>query len=147
MYLQRLKTLGREHNAVAELTEDLALREAKQADETEPRSILHGIPYGAKDLYATAGIPTRWGTPGHADQVFDHDSVAVERLRAAGAVLLAKLEMIELAGGGNYNVANASRMGPCLSAWDKTLWAGGSSSGSGAATALGCVGFSLGSET
>jgi len=147
MYLQRLKTLGKEHHAVAELTEDLALKQARKADETPAKSILHGIPFGVKDLLATKGIPTRWGSPGHADQVFDHDATIVERLENAGAVLLAKLEMIELAGGGNYNVANASRMGACLSAWDKKLWAGGSSSGSGATTALGCVGFSIGSET
>ena len=147
MYLGRLKTLGHEHNSVAELTEDLAIAQAKVADSKPATSILHGIPFGVKDLLATKGIPTRWGSPGHADQVFDYNATVVQRLEDHGAVLLAKLEMIELAGGGNYNVANASRMGPCKSAWDKTLWAGGSSSGSGSSTALGCVGFSIGSET
>lgn len=147
MYLGRLKTLGRQHNAVAELTEELAMEQARRADATPKKSLLHGIPFGVKDLLATKGIPTRWGSPGHVDQVFDYDATVVERLEGAGAVLLAKLEMIELAGGGNYNVANASRMGPGLSAWDKRLWAGGSSSGSGITTALGCVGFSIGSET
>ena len=147
MYLDRLKTIGKEHNAVAELTESLAIEQAKKADSTSAHSVLHGIPFGVKDLLATIGIPTRWGSPGHADQVFDHNATVVQKLEDAGAVLLAKLEMIELAGGGNYNVANASRMGPCHSAWDKNLWAGGSSSGSGAATSLGCVGFSIGSET
>jgi aspartyl-tRNA(Asn)/glutamyl-tRNA(Gln) amidotransferase subunit A len=147
MYLDRLKTRGRAHNAVAELTEELALKQAREADNTAPKGPLHGIPYGVKDLLATKGIPTRWGSPGHADQVFDYDATVIEKLRAAGAVLLAKLEMIELAGGGNYDQANASRMGPCLNAWDKSLWAGGSSSGSGATTALGAVGFSIGSET
>jgi len=151
MYLGRLKTLGKAHNAIAELTEDLAHKQAKQADEDlrsgKDHGPLHGIPFGVKDLLSAKGLPTRWGSPGHADQVFDFDATVVERLEGAGAVLLAKLEMIELAGGGNYNVANASRMGPCLSAWDKKLWAGGSSSGSGATTALGCVGFSIGSET
>ncbi|MDR3688445.1 MAG: amidase [Fimbriimonas sp.] len=147
MYLARLKTIAHEHHAVAELTQSLALEQAKAADASVAKSILHGIPFGVKDLLATKGIPTRWGSPGHADQVFDHNATVVQRLEDAGAVLLAKLEMIELAGGGNYNVANASRMGPCLSAWDKSLWAGGSSSGSGASTALGCVGFSIGSET
>jgi len=147
MYLGRLKTLGHEHNAVAEMTESLAMEQARRADETPAHGMLHGIPFGVKDLLATKGIPTRWGSPGHADQMFDYDSTVVRKLEDAGAVLLAKLEMIELAGGGNYNVANASRMGPCASAWDKKLWAGGSSSGSGAATALGCVGFSIGTET
>lgn len=147
MYLERLKTLGKEHHAVAELTEEHALRQAKKADNTAPMHSLHGIPFGVKDLLATKEIPTRWGSPGHEDQVFDYDATVVQRLYDKGGVLLAKLEMIELAGGGNYNIAGASRGGACLSAFDKKRWAGGSSSGSGASTALGCVGYSLGSET
>ncbi len=147
MYLARLKKLGVEHRAIAELTEDLALSQAMAADNTEARSALHGIPFGVKDLLSVANIPTRWGSPGHEDQVFSYTASCVQRLFDAGGVLLGKLEMIELAGGGNYNIAGASRGGACLSAWDKSRWAGGSSSGSGAATALGCVGYSLGSET
>jgi aspartyl-tRNA(Asn)/glutamyl-tRNA(Gln) amidotransferase subunit A len=147
LYLQRLKTLGAAHRAVAELTEEHALAQARAADNTPKRSPLHGIPFGAKDLLATKGIPTRWGSPGHADQVFDYDATVIDRLYAAGAVLVAKLEMIELAGGGNYNQPNASRMGACVNAWDAKLWAGGSSSGSGAALGLGCVPFAIGSET
>lgn len=150
MYTDRLNTLGKEHNAVAEMTTELALRQAEAADQRLAHGNAHpltGIPFGVKDLLATKGIPTRWGSPGHDNQVFDYDSTVVERLQNAGAVLVAKLEMIELAGGGNYNQADASRMGPCSSAWDKGRWAGGSSSGSGATTVLGCVGFSIGSET
>ncbi len=147
MYLKRLKTIAVAHNAVAELTESLAYEQARKADASTNRTALTGIPFGVKDLLSTKGIPTRWGSPGHADQVFNFNATVVQKLEDSGAVLLAKLEMIELAGGGNYNVANASRMGPCKSAWDKTLWAGGSSSGSGASTVLGCVGFSIGSET
>jgi len=147
MYLARLKTLGREHNAVAELSEEHALKQAKKADNSRPSHVLHGIRFGVKDLLATRGIPTRWGSPGHEDQVFDYDATAVQRLYAKGGVLVAKLEMIELAGGGNYNIAGASRGGACLNAWDKKRWAGGSSSGSAACTAMGCVGYSLGSET
>lgn len=152
MYLDRLKTLGREHRAVAEITEERALAEARAADEHMRRTgtlktPLHGIPYGTKDLLATKGIPTRWGSPGHQEQVFDYDATVIERLAKAGAVLVAKLSMIELAGGGGYNIPSASANGACLCAWDKTRWAGGSSSGSGAATALGCVAFSIGSET
>ncbi|MHB8636510.1 MAG: amidase [Fimbriimonadaceae bacterium] len=146
-YLARLKSLGAEHHAVAELTEGLALQQAKAADKTEGKSPLHGIPFGVKDLYSVANLPTRWGSPGHEDQIFPYTATCVQRLFDAGGVLVAKLEMIELAGGGNYDIAGASRGGACLSAWDKTRWAGGSSSGSGAATALGCVGYSLGSET
>lgn len=149
MYLGRLKTLGKTHRAVAQLTEDLARKQAKAADETlkAAKSPLHGIPYGAKDLLAAEGYPTRWGSPGHSDQTFPHDATPIAKLKEAGAVLVAKLAMIELAGGGNYDVAWASADGACLCAHDTNRWAGGSSSGSGAATALGCVGFSLGSET
>lgn len=150
MYLNRLRTIGMAHNAVAELTEERAMEQARKADDRlgkGDKNPLCGIPFGVKDLLATKGIPTRWGSPGHDDQVFDNDAPVVQRLQDAGGVLVAKLEMIELAGGGNYNQANASRMGPCINAWDKGLWAGGSSSGSGASTALGCVGYSIGSET
>lgn len=148
-YLERCKTLGAKHRAIAELTEEHALQRAKQADATigSAKSALHGIPYGVKDLLATKGIPTRWGSPGHSDQVFDFDATPVKRLNDAGGVMVAKLAMIELAGGGNYNIPGASITGACTSAWDEKRWAGGSSSGSGAATALGCVGYSLGSET
>src|SRR5579884_3040977 len=103
LYLDRLDKQGRSLNAVAELTRDLALRQARQADEERAagklRGPLHGVPFGAKDLLATAGIPTRWGSPAHKDQVFDYDATVIERLREAGAVLLAKLAMVELAGG------------------------------------------------
>ncbi len=150
MYIDRLNTIGKSHNAVAEMTTELAMKQARAADERLASGHAHaltGIPFGVKDLVASKGIPTRWGSPGHADQVFDYDATLLTRLQDGGGVLVAKLEMIELAGGGNYNVADASRMGPGLSAWDKKLWAGGSSSGSGACTGLGCVGFSIGSET
>ena len=150
-YLQRLGSIAQEHRAVAQLTEELAMAQARNADARfargTPIGALDGIPFGVKDLLATKGIPTRWGCPGHSDQVFEYDATAVKRLQDAGGVLVAKLAMIELAGGGNYDVPWASASGACLSAWDKRLWAGGSSSGSGAATALGCVGYSLGSET
>ncbi len=151
MYLARLKKLGKEHRAVAELTEALAKRQAKEADARfaakRPRGPLDGIPFAVKDLLATKGIPTRWGSPGHADQVFNYDATAVARLQAAGGVLVAKLAMIELAGGGNYNIPGASATGACLSAFDKKRWAGGSSAGSGPAAMLGLAGYTLGSET
>jgi aspartyl-tRNA(Asn)/glutamyl-tRNA(Gln) amidotransferase subunit A len=149
-YLTRLQTIGRRHRAVAELMRDRALTEARAADRRiasgESTPVL-GIPYGAKDLLAAAGAPTRWGSPGHKEQRFDFDATVIERLTKAGAVLAAKLSMIELAGGGNYDVPWASADGACLQAHDPTRWAGGSSSGSGAAAALGLVGFTLGSET
>lgn len=150
-YLHRLNTIGREYNAVAELTDRLAIEQAKASDRRRSKGtgkgVLDGIPFGVKDLLSAKGIPTRWGSPGHHDQVFNYDATSVAKLQDAGGVLIGKLAMIELAGGGNYNVAGASATGPCLSAFDKKCWAGGSSSGSGSATGLGCVPYSLGSET
>src|SRR6185436_9896745 len=151
MYLKRLKSLGKEHRAVAELTESLAMKQAKEADgriaAKKTKGPLDGIPFGVKDLLSAKGIPTRWGSPGHKDQVFNYDATAVARLQAAGGVLLAKLAMIEIAGGGNYNIPGASATGACLSAFDKKRWAGGSSAGSGPAAVLGLAGYTLGSET
>jgi aspartyl-tRNA(Asn)/glutamyl-tRNA(Gln) amidotransferase subunit A len=149
MYLERLKTKGQEHRAVALLLEDYALRRAHEADGSlrSAKSPLHGIPYGVKDLLSFANFPTEWGSPGHKGQTFDHDATVVSRLNAAGGVLVAKLATIELAGGGNYDIAGASSTGAALCAWDKSLWAGGSSSGPGAATGLGCVSYAIGTET
>lgn len=151
MYLDQLDTRGRALNAVAELTRDRALEQAGRADAEIKtgtiRSPLHGVPWGAKDLLATKDIPTRWGSPAHADQVFDHDAVVVERVRDAGAVLVAKLAMIELAGGGGYDHCDASITGACKCPFDESRWAGGSSSGSGACVGGGLVGFAIGTET
>jgi len=83
--LEALETRGRALNAVAELMPDSALAQAAQADAAiaagRIRSPLHGVPYGAKDLFATAGIPTRWGSPLYRDQVFDYDATVIARLR------------------------------------------------------------------
>jgi aspartyl-tRNA(Asn)/glutamyl-tRNA(Gln) amidotransferase subunit A len=150
-YLDRLETIGPRLGALATLTRDLALAQAKQADAEraagKPRGPLHGIPYGAKDLLATKGIPTSWGAEPFKGQVFDYDATAIERLRAARAVLVGKLAMVELAGGMGYNNADASFTGPGRTPWNPDHWSGGSSSGSGAATAAGLVGFAIGSET
>lgn len=151
MHLDRLKTVGNGHRVYRELTESLAMTQAKASDQRRQsgKSIgpLDGIPFGVKDLISSKGIPTRWGSPGHADQVFQFDATSLARLQNAGAVLVAKLAMIELAGGGNYDLAGASDVGATLSAWNKKMWAGGSSSGTGAAVGSGCVVFGLGSET
>ncbi len=149
-FLDRLATLGPRYNALAELTPVRAEAEARLADRALKRgegSPLLGIPYGAKDLLATAGIPTRWGSPAHRDQVFDFDATVVARLRRAGAILAGKLAMVELAGGGGYAFANASLHGPGLNPWDLGRWSGGSSSGSGSAVAAGLVPYAIGSET
>lgn len=150
-YLERLGRLGPKLNAVVTLTPDLAREQAKQAAEEMARGRfrgpLHGIPYGAKDLLATKGIRTTWGSRAFSNQVPTEDATVIRRLREAGAVLVAKLAMVELAGGAGYRYASASLTGPGLNPWNTAHWAGGSSSGSGSAVAAGLVGFALGSET
>lgn len=150
-FLERLKTLGPKLNAVVTITRDIALEQAKQADAElaagNDRGPLHGIPYGAKDLLATEGAPTSWGAAALKEQVFDHDATVVKRLHAAGAVLAAKLAMVEIAGGLGYRQANASFTGPGINPWDCRRWSGGSSSGPGSAVGGGLVPFAIGSET
>jgi len=149
--LDRLDTAGRKLNAVAALMRDSAMAEAREAEREirrgRYRSLLHGIPYGVKDLLATRGVPTTWGAAPYRDQVFDYDATIVERLRASGAILAAKLSMVELAGGMGYNEANASWTGPGLTPWNTKFWSGGSSSGPGSAVSAGLVPFAIGSET
>jgi aspartyl-tRNA(Asn)/glutamyl-tRNA(Gln) amidotransferase subunit A len=150
-YLDRLARLGPKLGALVTLTRELALDQARRADEElarrQDRGPLHGIPYGAKDLLATRGIPTTWGAEPYREQVFDYDATVIERLREAGAVILGKLAMVELAGGMGYKNPDASFTGPGRSPWNTDYWSGGSSSGSGAATAAGLVAFAIGSET
>lgn len=151
-FLARLDTVGRRLNAVVTLTRERALAEAHVAERElaagHDRGPLHGIPYGAKDLLATAGgIPTTWGAAPFKNQQFDRDATAIERLRAAGAVLVAKLALVELAGGMGYNQPNASFTGPGINPWNLDAWSGGSSSGSGSAVGAGAVPFAIGSET
>ncbi|MDT7778268.1 MAG: hypothetical protein QOC99_780 [Acidobacteriota bacterium] len=150
-YLQRLETTGKRLNAVAFVMRETALREARQAEAEikrgRYRGPLHGIPYGVKDLIATREAPTTWGATPYKDQRFDYDATIVTRLREAGAVLLCKLAMIELAGGMGYNQADAAWTGACRTPWNTGFWSGGSSSGPGAATASACVAFAIGSET
>src|ERR1051325_8323952 len=150
-YLQRLETVGKRLNAVAYVMRETALTEARQAEDEikrgRYRGPLHGIPYGAKDLCATREAPTTWGATPYKDQRFGYDASVVTRLREAGAVLIGKLAMIELAGGMGYNQADASWTGACRTPWNTNFWSGGSSSGPGAATASACVAFAIGSET
>jgi aspartyl-tRNA(Asn)/glutamyl-tRNA(Gln) amidotransferase subunit A len=150
-YLARLEKFGQKLGAVATITADLALTQAHAAEKEiatgHYRGPLHGIPYGAKDLLATRGIPTTWGAPPFRDQVFDYDAAVVRKLQAAGAILVAKLAMIELAGGGSYSNASASLQGPSRCPYNLDYWAGGSSSGPGAAVPSALVGFAIGTET
>ncbi len=151
LYLARLEKYGAAYGAVVTIMHDRARREAKRADRERRSGIvrgpLHGIPYGAKDLLATVDAPTTWGAAPFRTQQFDFDATVVKRLQDAGAVLLAKLSMVELAGGFGYNEADASFTGPGRTPWNRDYWSGGSSSGSGAAVAAGLVGFAIGSET
>src|SRR5205085_8764596 len=82
------------------------------------RGALHGIPYGAKDLLATKNAKTTWGATPYRDQQFDTDATIVQKLRDAGAILVAKLAMIELAGGMGYNEASAAWTGACKTPWN-----------------------------
>jgi aspartyl-tRNA(Asn)/glutamyl-tRNA(Gln) amidotransferase subunit A len=148
--LDLLVKLGPRYNAVAAVMPERALDEAERADRAlkeRKASALIGIPYGAKDLLAARGAPTTWGAPPYRDQIFGEDATAVARLKRAGAVLAAKLAMVELAGGGGYRYPNASLQGPGRNPWNVQRWSGGSSSGSAAAVGAGLVPFALGSET
>lgn len=148
MYLARLKKYGPKLNCVVTLTEELALAQATEAEREikagKYRGPLHGIPWGAKDLFATRGIRTTWGAEPYRDQVIDYDATVVERLRDAGAVLVAKLSMGALAQGGRW-FAGMTR-NPWQVDEDRT-GSSGSSAGPASATAAGLVGFSIGTET
>jgi aspartyl-tRNA(Asn)/glutamyl-tRNA(Gln) amidotransferase subunit A len=151
-FLDRLERLGPRYNAVVTVTRVRALEQARRAEGEiaagRYRGPLHGIPYGAKDLLATSGgIPTTWGAAPFKDRVFDFDATVVRKLEDAGAVLCAKLAMVELAGGMGYRQPNASFTGPGINPWNRAAWSGGSSSGSGSAVSAGLVPFAIGSET
>lgn len=145
MYLDRLKRFDPLLKCVVTLTEDLALERAARADQEiaagHYRGPLHGIPWGVKDLLATKGIRTTWGARPYEHQVFDSDATVVRRLEEAGAVLIAKLSMGELA------VNDVWFGGKTRNPWHPEQGSSGSSAGSGSATAAGLVGFSIGSET
>jgi aspartyl-tRNA(Asn)/glutamyl-tRNA(Gln) amidotransferase subunit A len=150
-YLDRIDRIAPKLSCFVTVTKDLALAEAHKAEEEIARGAyrgpLHGVPYGLKDLVDTKGIRTTWGAKPLSARVGERDATVVTRLREAGAVLLGKLSMIELAGGLGYHWADAALNGACKTPWDLGRWAGGSSSGSGSATSAGLVGFAIGSET
>ena len=150
-YLERSERIGPKLNAYATLTRDLAIRQARAAEREiragHYRGPLHGIPYAAKDLVAVKGYPTTWGAPPFADQRFDYNAAVVEKLEHAGAVLIGKAAMIELAGGLGYTNGEASLTGPARNPWNTDCWTCGSSSGSGAVVAAGLAAFAIGSDT
>lgn len=145
MYLARLKKYDPVLRCVISLTEDRALRQARTADEEirrgRYRGPLHGIPWGAKDLLAVRGYKTTWGAGPFKEQVIDTDATVVKRLDEAGAVLVAKLTLGELAQGDIW--FGATTKNP----WKVDQGSSGSSAGPASATAAGLVGFSIGSET
>ena len=145
MYLARLKKYDPQLHFVITLTEDRALAQAREADREiargKYRGILHGLPWGGKDLLAVKGYPTTWGAGGFEDQKFDYDATVVTRLDQAGAVLVAKLTLGALAGGDKWFG------GQTLNPWNLKQGSSGSSAGPASATSAGCVAFSIGSET
>jgi len=151
LFLGRLERLGPRYNCVVTVTRERAREEATRADRElragKMRGPLHGIPYGVKDLLAASGYPTTWGAEPYRNRSVPDDATVVARLGAAGAVLVAKLAMVELAGGMGYNQPDASFTGPGKTPWDPDYWSGGSSSGPGSAVAAGLVPFAIGSET
>jgi len=145
IYLDRLETFNPRLRCAITITRDFALRRAKLADaeiaQGKYRGPLHGIPWGAKDLLDTAGIPTTYGAEPYRDRVPAEDAEVVKRLDAAGAVLVAKLSLGALA------LNDIWFGGQTMNPWLLEEGASGSSAGPGAATAAGLVGFSIGSET
>jgi Asp-tRNA(Asn)/Glu-tRNA(Gln) amidotransferase A subunit family amidase len=145
MFIARLKRYDSKLHFVITLTEERALAQARKADEEiaagHYRGPLHGIPWGAKDLLAVKGYPTTWGAGGFEHQSFDEDATVVQRLDAAGAVLIAKFTLGALAMGDKWFG------GRTRNPWNPALGSSGSSAGSASAVAAGCVPFAIGSET
>ncbi|MBS1555329.1 MAG: amidase [Bacteroidetes bacterium] len=145
IYLDRLKQFGDTLKTVVTITESLALQQAAQADEEiaqgKYRGLLHGIPYGIKDLFAVPGYKTTWGAEPYQQQVINAKAEVVQRLEDAGAVLVAKLTTGALARGDVWFG------GKTKNPWDLKQGASGSSAGSASATAAGLVPFAIGTET
>src|SRR5262245_55259186 len=140
MYLERLHRYDKILLNTVTFLDELAMQQAKAADAEiatgKFRSVLHGIPWGAKDIIAVKGYPTTWGSASMKSNMFDYDASVVEMLREAGAVLIAKLTTGEMAQGANWFG------GMTRNPWNVSAGSGGSSAGPGSATAAGCVGFS-----
>lgn len=145
MYLARLHRYNPLLNNVVTFLDDYGRAEAKRADAEitagKYKGLLHGIPWGAKDIISVKGYKTTWGSNNFKDQVLDYDATVVEQLREAGAVLVAKVATGELAGGDNWFG------GQTKSPWDPTQGSSGSSAGPSSATAAGCIAFGIGTET
>jgi len=145
LYLRRLKKYGPDLECVITVTEELALKQARRADQEiaagHYKGYLHGIPYGAKDLLAVKNYKTTWGAVPYRDQVINEDAVVIQKLEEAGAILVAKLTLGALAWGDVWFD------GKTRNPWNLEQGSSGSSAGPGSATAAGLVGFSIGTET
>lgn len=144
LYLSRLNKYNNKLDFVVTFTEKLSLKQARKADQEisagNYRGLLHGIPYGIKDLFAVKGYRTTWGTKAFKDRIIDIDATVVQKLDAAGAVLVAKLSTGELASGEKW-----------FDGHTKNPWtmksSGGSSAGPASAVAAACIPFAIGTET
>ncbi len=145
MYIDRLKRHGPKLEAVVTMTDERALAQARKAEQEikagRYKGLLHGIPWGAKDLFATKGYRTTWGSKPYENQMIDADAAVVQRLDAAGAILVAKLTLGALAQGDRWYG------GMTRNPWKLDQGSSGSSAGPGSTTAAGLVGFSIGTET
>ncbi|MGE0090851.1 MAG: amidase [Bacteroidales bacterium] len=145
LYIERIRQFGDTLECIITLTEDLAMAQAKRADEElaqgKYRSYLHGIPYGLKDLFSVPEYKTTWGSVPYKNQVLEETSAVYKKLEEAGAVLVAKLSLGELA------MDNVWFDGETKNPWDLTQGSSGSSAGSAAATSAGLLAFAIGTET
>lgn len=145
LYINRLQRFNPQLRCVITLMHDRAMRQAQEADREiaagNYRGPLHGIPYGVKDILAVPGYPTTWGVAAFKDRILANTATVVQKLDAAGAVLIAKLSMGEL------GLSDIWFGGQTMSPWHPGEGATGSSAGSAAAVAAGLVGFAVGSET
>src|SRR5581483_6131522 len=145
MYLERLRRFNGTLNFVVTFTDDLAMRQAQEADKEiasgKYRGPLHGIPWGCKDIIAVPGYPTQGGSGAFKGQMIDVEATVVKLLREAGAVLVAKLATGELAGGDQWFGGRTNNP------WDPKEGSSGSSAGPASATSAGCVAFGIGTET
>lgn len=144
-FLERLKKHNDSLRCVITFTEDLAMQQARKADEEiqagNYKGLLHGIPYGAKDLFAKKGYKTTWGAMPYKEQIIEEDATVITKLEAAGAILVAKLTLGALAWGDVWYG------GKTRNPWDISRGSSGSSAGSASAVAAGCLPFALGTET
>jgi len=144
-FIDRLKKYSPQLKNVITLTEERAMEEAEQADREisrgKYRGLLHGIPYGVKDLLSTSKYQTTWGSSLYKEQLIDEDAYVIKKLHKAGAVLTAKFSMGALA------IGDIWFGGMTRNPWDTTKGSGGSSSGSASAVSAGLIPFAIGTET